>query len=381
MHAFLDQASEWSHEQHAWRSRIAKYRGLTMMSTASADAVSFGDEDPAEATDHRSVLDAIRALGEAFGGNSERALAWLAAREERRPLDLEPEYGMFTVHAFVRLCVGQTDRLAPALRRRLIAARIDDRQDQIQLLALFSALDHVSRGEHEQAFAVLEAVEVEPLEVLRPWFDAVRVIAHILAGNLSAAARTMTGSVGTNRTWMYHSFALLHETAAALFDLAEGRNADAAQRALHAIESARLLAPAQVSGAFWVAYAAGHPVDDLVARMERVQSQRGVRPRTDFARQVAERRERDQRLPLNGHVSELTALTEREKEIVTMAANGRSNPDIAARLSLSIRTVESHLHHARGKLGMLRTDHFSTLAVADVRPRTTDAVLRAFPLF
>jgi DNA-binding CsgD family transcriptional regulator len=44
-------------------------------------------------------------------------------------------------------------------------------------------------------------------------------------------------------------------------------------------------------------------------------------------------------------------LTSRELEIVSLAAEGLSNREIADRLSLSLRTVESHLYRAGAKLG------------------------------
>ena len=44
-------------------------------------------------------------------------------------------------------------------------------------------------------------------------------------------------------------------------------------------------------------------------------------------------------------------LTEREREIVTLAAGGLTNREIAARLVVSVRTVEGHLYRAAAKLG------------------------------
>ena len=45
-------------------------------------------------------------------------------------------------------------------------------------------------------------------------------------------------------------------------------------------------------------------------------------------------------------------LTRREREIVELASHGATNAEIAERLVLSVRTVESHLYRAMGKLGI-----------------------------
>ena len=48
----------------------------------------------------------------------------------------------------------------------------------------------------------------------------------------------------------------------------------------------------------------------------------------------------------------LAALTWREREVATLAGHGLSNAEIARRLVISVRTVESHLYSAYGKLGV-----------------------------
>ncbi len=47
-----------------------------------------------------------------------------------------------------------------------------------------------------------------------------------------------------------------------------------------------------------------------------------------------------------------TSLTSRERQLVDLASHGLSNAEIADRLVLSVRTVESHLYHAMQKLGV-----------------------------
>jgi DNA-binding CsgD family transcriptional regulator len=47
-----------------------------------------------------------------------------------------------------------------------------------------------------------------------------------------------------------------------------------------------------------------------------------------------------------------TSLTSRERQLVDLASRGLTNAEIADRLVLSVRTVESHLYHAMQKLGV-----------------------------
>jgi DNA-binding CsgD family transcriptional regulator len=54
-------------------------------------------------------------------------------------------------------------------------------------------------------------------------------------------------------------------------------------------------------------------------------------------------------------------LTAREREVVGLVARGLTNPDIAAQLHLSVRTVGNHLHAAFGKLGVHRRDELTHL--------------------
>ena len=45
-------------------------------------------------------------------------------------------------------------------------------------------------------------------------------------------------------------------------------------------------------------------------------------------------------------------LTERERQVLVHVAAGRRNKEIARKLCISEATVENHLHHAFGKLGV-----------------------------
>ncbi|MGH3171159.1 MAG: response regulator transcription factor, partial [Trebonia sp.] len=60
-----------------------------------------------------------------------------------------------------------------------------------------------------------------------------------------------------------------------------------------------------------------------------------------------------------------TVLTERERELVTLVAQGRTNAQIADQLFISIRTVSSHLDRIRDKTGYRRRADLTRLALSE----------------
>ncbi len=55
------------------------------------------------------------------------------------------------------------------------------------------------------------------------------------------------------------------------------------------------------------------------------------------------------------------ALTERECQIVMLIGKGLSSREIAGRLGLSVRTVESHIYRAMSKTGTTSRDELAAL--------------------
>ena len=72
----------------------------------------------------------------------------------------------------------------------------------------------------------------------------------------------------------------------------------------------------------------------------------------------------------------LTVLTRRETDVLELLARGRSNKQIAASLSLGLRTVESHVSNLLGKLGVNSRTEAVTYALNHrlVSPRSYDDV-------
>jgi DNA-binding NarL/FixJ family response regulator len=96
-------------------------------------------------------------------------------------------------------------------------------------------------------------------------------------------------------------------------------------------------------------------VDEFISTLERILAGGSVIDPGLVQTLVAVRREED---PLG-------ALTEREREVLALMAEGRSNAGIASQLWLAETTVEKHVRHILAKLQLRETkdDHRRVLAV------------------
>ena len=65
--------------------------------------------------------------------------------------------------------------------------------------------------------------------------------------------------------------------------------------------------------------------------------------------------------PALRQAAEPLPLTDREREIVMLIGEGLTNREVAARLTLSLRTVESHIYRAMAKTGTSGRDELAAL--------------------
>jgi len=72
----------------------------------------------------------------------------------------------------------------------------------------------------------------------------------------------------------------------------------------------------------------------------------------------------DSSSPPSAAPSGAVKLSARERELVTLVTQGRSNAQIAAELSISIRTVRSHLDRIGDKTGCRRRIDLTRLALS-----------------
>ncbi len=309
---------------------------------------------------------ALEALVEAMRGRGSRAIRLIEPRHRVHSLGTEPLFEVFVLHAFVLVMLGfKDDQLALSLRRRLAAARAADRQDQIQLLAVINASLSFELRDSRAIFASLSLVETDSADVLSIWLNLLRACAHLLSRDLAPAAELLERAACVPQGWAGGSFAAVRDVARVLFELAGGQAGSARQRALRAARDAELTLPAGAVTLLNLAHAAGVPSADVLEHAERMS-------RTVDMPRLAELLSSLRLQPISAAPVRWEVLTAREREVVAMAVGGLTSAEIARRLRLSPRTVESHLHHARARLGMSRSQRFSELGEnSPIRPSRT----------
>ena len=147
-------------------------------------------------------------------------------------------------------------------------------------------------------------------------------------------------------------------TARSAVLLARGRAEEAVAAAAAALGAARHapLAAARAQLAEGRALAAAgrrrDAVEALVAVEARLDGFGAVRLRDEAARELRRLGHRVRRPARMRAAAPPGPLTEREREIALLVADGRTNREVAEQLVLSTRTVEAHLRNVYGKLGV-----------------------------
>jgi DNA-binding CsgD family transcriptional regulator len=308
--------------------------------------------------------------------------------------------------------------LGSALERTVLGARLaEDTGQQTVFLyhrALGSLVDAM-RGEsgvRELAAAVLEratALGIREAQLLSCW--ALGYI-ELTAGNAAEAARHLRPSVEAVRR---HAVAEPNETlfvadlveaeielgqgeqAAELLDWYEGQARRLKRRfALANCARCRGLLAAQagnLDGALaafdealgWHAEAElpldrGRTLLALGAAQRRLKRRREARATLEEALALFERigaalwaeRARGELARISGRAATPGALTPAEERVAALVAEGKTNKEVAAALYLSDRTVEGHLAHIFGKLGIRhRTELAAALQTRGIAPPNT----------
>jgi DNA-binding CsgD family transcriptional regulator len=149
--------------------------------------------------------------------------------------------------------------------------------------------------------------------------------------------------------------------AAATLALARGDGDGAARSARRALEHAQACGAAVDAALSRLVLGRGLALagakDDAIAELERAFGELDAMGAEGHRDAVAvELRALGHRVPRRGrrgsHEAGAAALSGREREVAELAAEGLTNKQIAARLYLSDKTVESHLSHAFDKLGV-----------------------------
>jgi DNA-binding CsgD family transcriptional regulator len=236
----------------------------------------------------------------------------------------------------------------------------------LQYVALASALAGRS-SEARSALDTLDALGLPPTMNMAVDLCVARGWAAIAAGDLASGRARFTEAaeqgvqigdlLGAVSAW--HSMARVGAAPAAAERLAvlagQIEGPLAAARAAHAKALATENADAlrAVAGAFEscgaLLLAAEAAADGAVVLRRR--SDRCWPSAQARADQLAQRAGQPE-TPALARLDARIRLTPAEREVAVAAAAGASNRDIAARQGVSVRTVESHLQHAYGKLGV-----------------------------
>ncbi len=273
--------------------------------------------------------------------------------------------------------------MGTALRKLQEASVLISRSDPRSLVVVNRAMlarAHATLGELDAARADRERAEQESQRRTLPWLDRIELVRAdiwiaVAAGQLSQAREIAIDAAGRFDDMPLHKAQCLHEA----LRLGEP-DAETVERLL--------AVAARVDGELTQGYAThaaalldgdGARLEDAAANFERLgavllaaeaaaqaASAHQEAGREDSARRMAVKRDALAELTEGARTPALAGptvdeLTVREREIAMLVASGFSNQEIATRLVLSRRTVESHLYRVFAKLGLQQREELKAL--------------------
>jgi DNA-binding CsgD family transcriptional regulator len=342
---------------------------------AAAQARRLRPEIPLSDINEEVALDIVSVVGLDAGEDLQEHGDWLA-----RTIDAGVRVNDQTAAAIAALHLACVRRLAgrftDARRWADEAVAHFERRDTFGFVALaHSVVADVARetGDAErarlaaaQARAALAEEDAHPAE--RVWLVRGQASALLAAGERQGAQQLLLGAVDVHQKIPAYAAVLRYEAMRAgaparglvepmraLAERCDARGVDdylAHVEARAAGDGTALLAAAerfaQTGADRYACEAAAHAAEAFAAA-GRADSARRAAARS---RELFAEDEGGTLPPVSGLDATETTLTAREEEIAGLAARGLGNAEIAERLVLSVRTVETHLYRAMGKLGV-----------------------------
>ena len=248
-----------------------------------------------------------------------------------------------------------TAALATATESVTVAEELDDSSSVTVARTVMGAV-LLAEGRPEEAAGLLAAYDVDPSWVCR-W--APRLVEALLAtGRIEEATAAAGRALGLAEASGLRGAVTAARRAAGQVALATGDPASGSAHAVAAVSAAAAIgADHDLALAHLLAgRCAARPEEALehLSVAQRLAEECGARRTRDEA--VRELRRRGRRLGRGGARAPggegVEVLSPREREIADLVGQGRTNREIATRLFLSEKTIESHLSKAFTKLGV-----------------------------
>lgn len=242
---------------------------------------------------------------------------------------------------------------------------------------------HMERGDSARAVEVFVAAAGGEDLPLYPGGDRalfLEMLARCLLdlGRLEDAGRAAAAAEAVAQSMPRRLVGAWADRASAAVALANGDASTAARRALDSAAAADTVgAPIHAALARTLAGRAlaevgerARAVEELERAAAELDACGAVRYRDAAEKELRRLGRRVRRTPVGGTAGDgVDSLTERERQVAELVVDRKTNPEIAAELFLSLKTVETHMRHIFGKLGVSSRVEVARVLEADARAR------------